>query len=125
MDLRLTKKLKMLRTNVEWVAQVSILRPGLFGCDPFCEEKPRSQNRDPGHPLKSGGLQLFFDRAHQTSYVALLACSPLRHTEPTVDAETKQSRRDGTACSPARQCRVTRFMSRVPEERHNTLPSSI
>src|SRR5580658_899575 len=40
----------MARTNIGWVAQVSILRPGYFGRT-ISEEKPRSQNRDLGHPL--------------------------------------------------------------------------
>jgi len=46
----------MARTNAEWewVAQVSLLRPGVFRLGPLCEEKPRSQKRDLGHPLKVG-----------------------------------------------------------------------
>src|SRR5271165_3762213 len=40
------------RTNIEWVAQVSLFRPGYSGQDPFVSRKPRSQKRDLGHPLK-------------------------------------------------------------------------
>jgi hypothetical protein len=39
------------------VAQVSILRPGCSGRI-ICEEKPRSQNRDLGHPLNIWRVQL-------------------------------------------------------------------
>jgi hypothetical protein len=42
----------MARMIIEWVAQVSLLRPGCSGLAPICEEKPRSHNRDLGHPLK-------------------------------------------------------------------------
>jgi hypothetical protein len=40
---------KLQPPDYEWVAQVSLLRPGCFGQD-ICEEKPRSQKRDLGHP---------------------------------------------------------------------------
>ena len=35
MDLRPTMKMKMARTNIEWVAQVSLLRPGCSGRTDF------------------------------------------------------------------------------------------
>jgi hypothetical protein len=41
--------------GIEWVAQVSILRPG-FPDQGHCEEKPRSQNRDLGHPLNGENI---------------------------------------------------------------------
>jgi hypothetical protein len=49
--------------NIKWVAQVSIFRPGCSGQD-HCEEKPRSQKRDLGHPLKVWSLQHFRQRNH-------------------------------------------------------------
>ena len=34
----------------------------MFRLRPLCDEKPRSQKRDLGHPLKSGGRSFIFDR---------------------------------------------------------------
>ena len=34
------KKMKMPRTNIKWVAQVSLLRPGCSGQDPFARRNP-------------------------------------------------------------------------------------
>jgi hypothetical protein len=56
------KKMKMARTNLEWVAQVSLLRPGCSGRTDFSGET-RSQKRDLGHPLKVWRLQLDFRRS--------------------------------------------------------------
>ena len=47
----------MTRTKVEWVAQVSLLRPGCSGQDPFAE-KTQVSKRDLGHPI-----EVFFERA--------------------------------------------------------------
>ena len=75
-----------------WDSQVSplithgsdlFLRKG-FPAGTYCEEKPRSQNRDLGHPPRA---------VHEV-------CN-------------KESRRDGTACSPARECRVSLAINRA------------
>jgi hypothetical protein len=66
-------KMKMARTNIEWVAQVSLLRPGC-SVGPISQEKPRSQKRDLGHPLKVWRLQLdFLAERTRISHFALLA----------------------------------------------------
>jgi hypothetical protein len=49
--------MKIAQLNNEWVAQVSLLRPGCSGMTDS-EEKTRSQNRDLGHPLIVWNLQL-------------------------------------------------------------------
>jgi hypothetical protein len=36
----MTTQRKMERTKIEWVAQVSLLRPGCFGEDPFARRNP-------------------------------------------------------------------------------------
>jgi hypothetical protein len=42
---------KLQSPRLEWVARVSILRPGFLFAKWVAAEKPRSQNRDLGHPL--------------------------------------------------------------------------
>jgi hypothetical protein len=46
------KKMKMARTNIEWVAQVSLLRPGCSGRTDFSGETQVSKAR-PGPPTQS------------------------------------------------------------------------
>jgi hypothetical protein len=53
------------RTHVEWVAHVSLLRPGFLGWgETICEEKPRSQKRDLGHPLNVWCNSIFDEGEH-------------------------------------------------------------
>jgi len=44
--------MKMARTNIEWVAQVSLLRPGCSGRTDFSGETQVSESR-PGPPTQS------------------------------------------------------------------------
>jgi len=51
-------------TNIEWVAQVSLLRPGfLLAIGPA--GIPRSQKRDLGHPLKGLVAALFWTKGSE------------------------------------------------------------
>jgi hypothetical protein len=47
-------KVKMRRTNTKWVAQVSLLRPGCSGRDPFPRRNPglKSETGPPTQSLK-------------------------------------------------------------------------
>ena len=56
------KKMKMARTNLEWVALKVAFETWVFRLGPICEEKPRSQERDLDTHSKSGGCSLFFNR---------------------------------------------------------------
>jgi len=55
-------------TNVEWVAQVSLLRPEVIPPRPICEGKPGSQKRDLGHPLN--GLEVAITSSREKSQTA-------------------------------------------------------
>jgi hypothetical protein len=43
--------MKMARTHVEWVAQVSLLRPGFLPANESQPEHPGLKSVDLGHPL--------------------------------------------------------------------------
>jgi hypothetical protein len=49
-------KMKIARTNIEWVAQVSLLRPGCFGQDPFFRRNPGLKSETWATHSRSGGL---------------------------------------------------------------------
>jgi hypothetical protein len=75
------KKMKMARTNIEWVAQVSLLRPGCSGRTDFSGETQVSKSR-PGPPTQSLEVAACFSTERtRISYFALVAtstCAALR-----------------------------------------------
>jgi hypothetical protein len=52
----------MERTNIEWVGQVSLLRPGFFSQMGLGRKTQVSQKRDLAHPLEVWGLRLILTK---------------------------------------------------------------
>jgi hypothetical protein len=53
----------MARANIEWVPQVSLLKPWCFGLGPICERNPGLKGETWGTHSKAEGCSLFFDRS--------------------------------------------------------------
>jgi hypothetical protein len=60
------KKMKLAQTNIEWAAQVSLLRPGCFGQDPLRGETQVSKAR-PGPPTLSLEVTTLFRQSGSQS----------------------------------------------------------